>query len=118
MGALRFGTVAVLGSAVNWIGFLFILTGTPFVGYFIVNAMHSDISPLVPCLTYSMVGYVVAQLYMNVFGLSVDTSLQCFLATEEMGGSKDFVPDELNNFVNDTVGTKEDKQEEPTRAWA
>lgn len=32
-----------------------------------------------------------AQLFMNVFGLGVDTSLQCFIAAEEMGISEERV---------------------------
>ena len=34
-----------------------------------------------------------AQLFMNVFGLGVDTSLQCFIAAEEMGISEEPMSD-------------------------
>ena len=33
-----------------------------------------------------------AHLYMNVFGLAVDTSLQCFIAAEEMGCAEERLP--------------------------
>jgi hypothetical protein len=98
---LRFGTVAALGGAVHSIGFFFIIVGTVLVGYFMLNAMHEDVSPFFPCVTFLAVGYVVAELFMSVFGLAVDTSLQCFIATEEMGGDNGFVPECLDNFVKD-----------------
>ncbi|CAE8692261.1 unnamed protein product, partial [Polarella glacialis] len=89
--ALRFGTVALLGAIIHWIGFMFILVATVACGYFIITAMHPEISPGIPLLVYLFMSYVVAKLFMNVFGLAVDSVLQCFLACEEMGLSGDFV---------------------------
>ena len=34
-------------------------------------------------MAYVAVGYLVSQLYMNVFGLAVDTILQCFIISED-----------------------------------
>jgi hypothetical protein len=98
---LRFGTVAALGGAVHSIGFFFIMCATVIVGYFMQQAMHEDVSPFVPCVAFTFIGYVVAKLFMAVFGLAVDTSLQCFIATEEMGGDNSFVPPCLDKFVKD-----------------
>lgn len=47
-----------------------------------------------------------AQLFMNVFGLGVDTSLQCFIAAEEMGVSQEYVPAELKHLVESNPGKK------------
>lgn len=98
--ALRFGTIAILGSAIHAIGFVCIMSGTTVVGYFIVRALHEDVSPMIPIITYIAMSYVVAKLYMNVFGLAVDTSLQCFLACEEGGIGGDFIPSQLRAFVD------------------
>jgi hypothetical protein len=98
---LRFGTVAALGVFVHAIGFFFIMTCTVIAGYFVLQAMHEDVAPIMPCLTFIFVGYIVAKLFMNVFGLAVDTSLQCFIETEEMGGDNEFVPACLKSFVKD-----------------
>jgi len=103
---LRFGTVAMLSGMVHTIGFICIIAGTVVIGYFIVGAMHEEVNPLVPCLMYFGVSYVIAKLYMNVFGLAVDTSLQCFLACEEMDGCGDFVPSTLRNFVKKKIEGK------------
>jgi hypothetical protein len=97
--ALRFGTMAALSGIIHGIGFIFIMTGTVVVGYFLMREMHPDISPFMPMVCFLFVSYVVAKLYMNVFGLAVDTALQCFLAVEEMGVGGEFVPSVLSSFV-------------------
>lgn len=117
--ALRFGTVAVLGNIIHGIGFLCIISGTTVSGYFIVRAMHADVSPVVPLILYACVSYLVASLYMDVFGLAVDTSLQCFLAVEESGSGQDTVPSALKNFVARKVDhTKPDTEEPDTKETA
>jgi len=102
---LRFGTVAVLGNAIRMIGFLCIMSSTGVVGYILMREMHPDISPFMPVLLFLMMAYVVSKLYMNVFGLAVDTCLQCFLAVEEMGLCSECVPGCLKNFAS-SVGRK------------
>merc|ERR1739848_372678 len=94
--------IAILGkpfctSAKN--AFFFILVATAVVGYFILQAIHPEVNPILPVLSYLAVGYIVAKLYMNVFGLAVDTMLQCFIATEEMGGDSGFVPAQLQSLL-------------------
>jgi len=47
-------------------------------------------------------GYLCGKLVMNVFGLAVDTVLQCFVAEEELcGGSTESTPAELQAFLKD-----------------
>ncbi|CAE8630585.1 unnamed protein product [Polarella glacialis] len=109
--ALRFGTVALLGAIIHWIGFMFIVVATVACGYFIIAAMHPEISPGIPLLVYLFMSYVVAKLFMNVFGLAVDSVLQCFLACEEIVLSGDFVPAAMNPWLG-----KGKKSEEPGTA--
>jgi len=97
--ALRFGTMAVLGNAIRAVGFFCIMSGTGVVGYLMMREMHPDISPFMPILCFLIVAYVISKLFMNVFGLAVDTCLQCFLAVEEMGVGGDCVPPCLARFV-------------------
>jgi len=97
--AVRFGTMAALSGIIHCIGFIFIMTGTVVVGYFLMREMHPEISPFMPMVCFLFVSYVVSKLYMNVFGLAVDTALQCFLAVEEMGTCQEYVPSVLANFV-------------------
>lgn len=94
--ALRFGTVASLSWIIHFIGYCFITAGTSAAGYFILQAMHPDVSPVIPVVIYVFSSYMVAGLYMNVFGMAVDTSLQCVIAAEEMGcNDGSFVPGPL-----------------------
>jgi hypothetical protein len=96
---IRFATIALLGTIIHYIGFFFIVVATVIIGYFIVTAMHVGMSPILSLVVYTLMSYVVAQLFMSVFGLAVDSTLQCFLACEEMGLSGDFVPPQMASFL-------------------
>merc|ERR1711988_1135206 len=95
----RFGAVAMLGSVISVIGILFITVSTSVTGYFLLKALHPEVTPVLPMAVYAVVSYLVAKLYMNVFGLSVDTMLQCFIAAEEMGDDSGFVPVQLQGMI-------------------
>jgi len=90
------------------IGFMMIISGSMVAGYYIVREMHEDISPVLPLISYFFVSYVVAKLYMNVFALAVDASLQCFLLCEEKNITGEFVPDVLSKFVEKNACNKKD----------
>eukprot|EP00435_Cladocopium_sp_Y103_P017694 s2680_g4.t1 len=94
---VRFGVVAILGTVIHFIGWTVITVSTATVGYFIFQAFHPDADLLLPMFTYVATGYMVAQLFMNVFGLGVDTSLQ---------GSEEYVPSELKSLVDSNPGKK------------
>jgi hypothetical protein len=111
--AARFASVMVLGSAIDFIGFLCILSGTTVVGYLIQVHLHAEVSPLLPVLIYALVGYVVGKLYMNVFHLAIDASLQCYIAAEEMGIPDDTVPRELKRLIKVKAADKKDAKDEP-----
>jgi solute carrier family 44 protein 1 (choline transporter-like protein)/choline transporter-like protein 2/4/5 len=95
----RFGAVAMLGTIINYVGILFITAGSSVLGYFILKALHPDVTPVLPIAVYVVTAYIVSKLYMNVFSLAVDTMLQCFIATEEMGGDTGFVPEQLQSLL-------------------
>merc|ERR1719311_1646728 len=90
--ALRFGTVAVLGCVIHIIGCIFIMASTTASGYLIITAMYPEVNPTLSLIFTVAISYLVGKLYMNVFGLGVDASLQCMIAAEEMGHHGDFVP--------------------------
>merc|ERR1719460_3305679 len=59
------------------------------------------------CFVYMMEGYICGKLVMNVFGLAVDTTLQCFVADEELNGQVgDHTPEELQRFLPQVEGKK------------
>lgn len=98
--AFRFGTVAILGAMINVIGFLFIIAVSVALGYMILTGLYPEVAPAVSLVIYGCTAYVVAKLFMNVFGLAVDTTLQCFLACEEMDLHGDFVPSSMSRWLD------------------
>eukprot|EP00401_Gymnodinium_catenatum_P002405 CAMPEP_0117495012 /NCGR_PEP_ID=MMETSP0784-20121206/19913_1 /TAXON_ID=39447 /ORGANISM="" /LENGTH=921 /DNA_ID=CAMNT_0005289921 /DNA_START=152 /DNA_END=2917 /DNA_ORIENTATION=+ len=97
---IRLGVLAGLGYVVQMVGVAFITAMTGVIGYFLLKGLHSESNPVVPIIVVSISGYVVGRLYMSVFELCVDTSLQCFLICEEYGEPvEDFAPKPLQNLL-------------------
>jgi hypothetical protein len=109
--AVRFASVAALGTAIDYVGWLAILTGTVVCGYMIQVSLYPEVSPVAPVLLYIILGHIVGSLFMNVFHLAIDASLQCFIVTEEMGIDDAHVPRELK-AVCPTKAPKEDANAE------
>eukprot|EP00930_Biecheleria_cincta_P099046 TRINITY_DN906_c0_g1_i2.p1 TRINITY_DN906_c0_g1~~TRINITY_DN906_c0_g1_i2.p1 ORF type:complete len:958 (-),score=156.63 TRINITY_DN906_c0_g1_i2:177-3011(-) len=109
--ALRFGVISVVGKGIRVIGIFFITAGTGVVGYFVFTAMYADMTPTVPVIIYVFVGYVVGKLFVNVYGLAMDTVLQCFLACEEMGkveaGEDGYLPSPLRGWLKEKPALEE-----------
>merc|ERR1711920_813195 len=101
--AVRFGVLGSLGFIVHFIGKYLIMSATAVLGFLILQEMHADVSavPVTCVLVYCVIGYSMGVLFMNVFGLAVDATLQCFIATEEMGIDSSFIPAKLKKFVTD-----------------
>jgi hypothetical protein len=106
----RFAWVATLGTMIQFLGLIFIMASTTLLGYFILQAMHSEVKPILPILAYIAISYLVAVLYMNVFGLAVDTVLHCFIAAEEMGNARDFAPGPLTSFLDTSKKNSDEDQ--------
>merc|ERR1719326_569150 len=89
------------------LGTVFITAATAVLGYQILTVYYSEeiSSPVVPTMVYVIMGYCSAKLIMNVFGLGVDTTLQCFVADKEMGGSGN-TPELLSSFMKDAAAGK------------
>jgi len=113
--ALRFGTVAILGSMIHTIGVLFITAGTAVLGYFVLSGLHPLMAPAVPIFMYIMMGYVVSRLFTSIFELAVDTTLQCFLCCEEMKiavmGDDGFVPSQLEPWLDTSKAPEQASKE-------
>lgn len=102
--ALRFGTVAILGSMIHLIGIMFIVAATTISGYFILSGIHPYMAPAVQVIIYFFTGYFVARTFTSIFELAVDTTLQCFLCCEELNiaelGDEGFVPSQLEPWLD------------------
>lgn len=100
--ALRIAAAGLISPVIHMFGFVTICAGTTFLGYLIVTNVFPDEikSPIVPCLIYFLIGYMCGKLVMNVFGLAVDTTLQCFVTDEEVNGTVGpHTPPELQQFL-------------------
>lgn len=106
----RFGIFAVLGTMIHLIGFMFIMAATCVSGYFILKATYPNVTPVIPMISYIILSYIVAKLYMNVFGLAVDSCLHCFLIAEDLKRdgetTNEYCPPALARFM------REDKEED------
>lgn len=111
---VRFGTVALLGSMIHMIGFLFIVVASVSLGYLFLTALHPDVGPAVCMVVYAFTAYLIAKLFMNIFGLAVDSTLQCFLACEEMELGGDFVPASMSRWLdkNKPIGAAEEEDQD------
>merc|ERR1712232_253651 len=105
----RFGILATLGYAIHFIGYVFIISATMVLGYLIAKELHPTISLAVPLVMYFCLGYIVGNLYMNVFGMAVDTSLQCVIFAEEKGIGEKVCPHELKRILNKSMQERVEK---------
>lgn len=109
--AARIGVLGMLGGVIRWIGIIFIVVCTGVLGYFILEAGWNQedtdpdmkiSTPWVLVFLFCFLGYVIGQLFMNVYSLAVDTILQCFVIDEELnGGFGEHTPENLKPFLRD-----------------
>lgn len=96
------------------LGVICITIATGVLGYYILEAFYKDedgnwseiSNPYFPTFFCFVIGFLVSKLFMGVFALAVDATLQCFVADEELhksggGGGAQFTPEELKPFVHE-----------------
>merc|ERR1712094_52975 len=97
---------------VHFIGTVFVMVVTAVMGYLILGAMHPDVSPILPVVFYTFIGFMSGRLFMGVYGMAVDATLQCFIATEELVkdlDDLDFVPAGMKAMIDKEAG-KDDSE--------
>ncbi len=98
--AARFFVAVTLSYAVHFVGKIFIAVFTTIAGYLILMAMFPTVNPILPMVSFALLSCVIATVYMSVFGLAVDTTLQCFIMAEELKVVDKFVPSDLKKFMD------------------
>lgn len=104
--AVRIGSLAVIGTAVHFLGMIFITVSTGFLGWGLLAHFYDGqiASPIIPTLVCLIMGYFIGSVVISVFSISVDSILQCFVSDEELhkseGGAK-YTPKELESFLSD-----------------
>merc|ERR1712100_49952 len=101
--ARRIMATALISPVINYLGFLIITLTTVFLGFMLITVSGMKLnSPYGACAIYLVEGWVCGKLVMNVFGLGVDTVLQCFVADEEINGTVgEHTPPELMSFLDE-----------------
>ena len=90
----RFAVVHTLGSAFMFLGKLLIVAAAAYTCYVMitnVNSIKDEIySPFIPIVVAGIIGYVMASIFLSIFGFAIDTILQCFLVDETLAGEGNY----------------------------
>ena len=101
----RFSVLTLLGKLFSNIGALFITTASGIIGYFVVEYygfLKEEIdSAFLPVFCMVIIGLIIGLVCMNVFGMSADTLLYCFLIDEEINKGLPKAMPELQKFMSD-----------------
>eukprot|EP00825_Cyclidium_porcatum_P019462 TRINITY_DN220_c0_g1_i3.p1 TRINITY_DN220_c0_g1~~TRINITY_DN220_c0_g1_i3.p1 ORF type:complete len:664 (-),score=98.29 TRINITY_DN220_c0_g1_i3:141-2132(-) len=86
--AARVALVQGLGAVFIFLGKIFIVCATVLTSYLVLTRYSyykENISnPILPCIIIGIISYVIAVIFMSVYGLAIDAILMCFLYDEEM----------------------------------
>ena len=101
----RFSVLALLGNLFSIIGTLFIMAASGFLGYLVIEYygfLKEEVNfYFLPILCMVIIGLIIGLICMNVFGMSADTLLYCFLIDEEVNKGLPKAMPELQKFMND-----------------
>jgi len=109
--AWRFGTVHGLGGIYTFVGELAMTSLATLYGYILIT-QHPDIeakiySPPIMCVFFAITSFIIAHVFMGVYGVSADTIVHCFAMDEEMNnGSAVHAPERLQDFAEVHLGKK------------
>ena len=100
----RFSVLTLLGKLFSNIGTIFITVASGIIGYFVIENygfIVDDIdSAFLPVFCMVMVGLIIGLVTMNVFGMSADTLLFCFLIDEDINKGQPKAMPELQKFMS------------------
>jgi len=104
----RWTTLTIIGGFFNFLGLLFVGTGTGMIGYVIITNITlwsaKLTSPILPTIIFCIIGILIGSFFMQVFSTSSDAMLHCFILDEELsenGQATHDPPEELSCFVSD-----------------
>lgn len=84
----KFGVLATIGNIFIFIGRLFIAGITGLICYIVLikDSYYKEnlFSPILPTVFCTLIGYFIGTFFMSVYGMGVDTILQCTCLDEEL----------------------------------
>ncbi|KAL7467429.1 hypothetical protein ACHAXS_007672 [Conticribra weissflogii] len=115
--SLRISAVSVVSQFILFISKVFITVASTVAGYFYLERNFEDKLNflMVPTSLIAVTAYAASEMFNEVFGMSISTILQCFVADEEMfEGDERFAPSSLSGTIDSThKGMKKKKQVVP-----
>ena len=104
---LRVAAVNMVSSFILFLGKLFVPVGTTFLCYLAIayGSDNSEISGIVAPLVFCfLLSYFVTSMFIEIFGMGIETILFCFIADEEMFKPEDrFAEAELMTTIQKTA---------------
>lgn len=76
-----------LGQMFEFIGTLFVAASSTMCCYLILvnTSMQENVTTLfAPTAAFIIVGYVIGRMFMNIYGMGVDTIIMCYLVDHEL----------------------------------
>jgi len=100
----RWSMLFLIGGFFNLIGILFISSTTGLTGYLLITRIDMFStklnSPVLPVFVMVMVGFMVSTITMNIYGMSGDAMMHCFLLDEELNQKlPKHTPEQLQSFI-------------------
>jgi hypothetical protein len=100
----RFSSLAFIGSFFNIFGILFISICSALIGFLVLTKIEyyeeKIASPILPVFCIFMIGIIISTVFMDIFGISSDSLMHCFLLDKEINGAAKGFP-ELQKFMED-----------------
>jgi hypothetical protein len=101
----RFSILTLLGKLFSTIGTLFISVSSGIIGYLVIQNygfLKEEInSSFLPVFCMVLIGLIIGLVSMDVFGMSADTLLFCFLIDEEINKGQPKAMPELQKFMSE-----------------
>merc|ERR1712129_322113 len=88
------------------IGVAVIMVATMIAGFFVLQAMDDQVPPIMPMTMFFLFTWVVSHSFLNIFGLAVDSMLQCFLTAEELNMPDSKIPQNLRDLRSEHFEAK------------
>lgn len=104
---LRVSAVGIVSALLLFIGKLFIPTATTFLCYLALAYTYSstEITGIIaPLVFVFFLSYWIASMFLEIYGMGIETILMCFIADEEMFALEDrFAEGELMSTIQKTA---------------
>lgn len=82
---MRVFAVSMVGDFVLMLGKLFISVFTTFIAYLALQADSGNVNGFIlPMIFVFLLSYFVASMFVEIFGMGIETILMCYIADEEM----------------------------------